>query len=276
MTSTPTILRTGGGGFAFEFSRALADLVGSLAGARLAWALARHDIASRYRGSILGPFWITLSMGAMVVGLGVLYSQLFHLEIHKFLPFIAVGIVTWSLISGLMTEGCETFNQAAAILRQTSLPLLTFLWRTVTRSLIAFSHHLVIIVAVMIWAQMFAANYLMSLLGLVIVVLNLSWLSLLAAIASARFRDIPQVITSVMQFAMFLTPVFWRADQLPRPGLILTYNPFYYMLDVVRSPLLGIPLDSRSWSVLVVMALSGWAVAFLVFAKTRRRVVHYL
>lgn len=193
MSPSPTILRTGGVGFLFEFERAWADLVGSVLRGPLAWALARHDIASRYRGSILGPFWITLSMGTMVVGLGVLYSQLFHLEIHAFLPYVALGIVIWSLISGLTTEGCETFNQAAAILRQTSLPLLTFVWRTVTRSLIAFSHHLVIVVAVMIWARMYSANYLMALLGLVVVVANLSWLSLLTAIASARFRDIPQV-----------------------------------------------------------------------------------
>src|SRR3712207_8984776 len=41
---------------------------------RSAW----HDVVSRYRGSILGPFWITISMGLMVLGIGYLYSGLFN------------------------------------------------------------------------------------------------------------------------------------------------------------------------------------------------------
>jgi ABC-type polysaccharide/polyol phosphate export permease len=276
MQSSPSVLRTGGRGYLFELEMAFADLRGSVARWYLAWALARHDIAARYRGSILGPFWITLSMGMMVVGMGVLYSQLFHIEILHFLPFVAIGIVVWSLIAGLLTDGCETFTQAGAILRQTSLPLLTFLWRTVSRGLIAFAHHLIIIVAVMIWSHTVTANYPLALAGLVLIVVNMSWMTLIAAIASARFRDVPQVIGSVMQFAMFMTPVFWRPDQLTRGQFVLTYNPFYYMLDVVRAPLLGAHVDPRSWSVLLTMAGLGWLAAFALFAVTRRRVVHFL
>jgi ABC-type polysaccharide/polyol phosphate export permease len=276
MQSSPSVLRTGGRGYLFEFEMAFADFRASLSRWYLAWALARHDIAARYRGSTLGPFWITLSMGMMVVGMGVLYSQLFRIEIRHFLPFIAIGLVLWSLIAGLLTEGCETFTQASAILRQTALPLLTFLWRTVSRGLISFCHHLVIIVAVLVWSHSATANYLLALGGLVLVVANLSWLTLITAIASARYRDVPQVVISVMQFAMVKTPVFWRPEQLSRGLFVLTFNPFYYMLDIVRAPLLGIPVDPRSWGVLSVMAILGWLLAFSLFAITRRRVVHFL
>jgi homopolymeric O-antigen transport system permease protein len=276
MPSNPSVLRTGGRGYLFEIRMAFADFRGSIARWYLAWSLGRHDIAARYRGSILGPFWITLSMGAMVVGLGVLYSRLFHMDIRHFLPFIAIGIVLWSLIGGLLNEGCDTFTTAAAILQQTALPLFTFEWRTVSRGLIAFAHHLVIVVAVLVWARAFTSNYLLAGLGLMLVVVNLSWLSLVVAIASARFRDVPQVVISVMQFAMFMTPVFWRPDQLPRNTALLTYNPFYYMLEAVRAPLLGVAPDPRSWAVLIAIALFGWLAAFSLFAVTRRRVVHFL
>ena len=51
-----------------DFSMAFADLRASFERIGLAWSLAWHDVVSRYRGSILGPFWITLSMGLMVAG----------------------------------------------------------------------------------------------------------------------------------------------------------------------------------------------------------------
>jgi ABC-type polysaccharide/polyol phosphate export permease len=45
---------------------------------------------------------------------------------------------------------------------------------------------------------------------------------------------------------------------------------------VVRAPLLGEPMNPRSWPLLAVMALLGWIVTFAVFTGTRRRIVHYL
>ena len=44
----------------------------------------------------------------------------------------------------------------------------------------------------------------------------------------------------------------------------------------VRAPLLGRPVDLQTYAVLVTMALVGWAFTFGLFARTRRRIVHYL
>jgi ABC-type polysaccharide/polyol phosphate export permease len=256
---------------------ALRDLRSSFERIGLAWSLAWHDISSRYRGSILGPFWITLSMGLMVVGIGVVYANLFGIALKDFLPLVALGIVFFGTISGTITEGCDTFVQAAGMLSQTSLPMFTFVWRTVFRNVINLAHHLVIVVAVLIyygyWRQ---ANAPVAALGLLFLVLNASWISMLAGIASARFRDIPQIVTSVMQFAIFVTPVFWPVHRLGAHHFVLDFNPFYHMLEAVRAPLLGAPIAPHTYSILAIMALIGWGLVFSVFAVTRRRIVHYL
>ena len=31
---------------------------------------------------------------------------------------------------------------------------------------------------------------------------------------SARFRDVPPIMVSIMQLAFFLTPMFWRSEQM--------------------------------------------------------------
>ena len=61
----------------------------------LACSLGWLDIRLRYRGSLLGPFWLTLSTAVMVASLGVLYSALFHIDIHEYLPFLALSQVLW-------------------------------------------------------------------------------------------------------------------------------------------------------------------------------------
>jgi ABC-type polysaccharide/polyol phosphate export permease len=233
---------------------------------------------SRYRGSVLGPFWITLSMGLMVLGIGFLYANLFNIPLNEFLPFVALGIVFFGVMTGMINEGCDTFVQASGMLSQTSLPMLMFVWRTVFRNMINLAHHLVIVVAVLLFYEYWrVANVPLALIGVVLMVVNAAWLSLLVGIASARFRDIPQIVVSVMQFAIFMTPVFWRPDRFSKQHqIILDANPFYHLLEAVRAPLLGQPVAPHTYLVLVGMALVGWLLTFALFAKTRRRIVHYL
>ncbi len=277
METATHMLRTGRRGALFEFNMALRDLRASVERLSLAWSLARHDVVSRYRGSILGPFWITLSMGLMVLGIGFLYGNLFKIPIQEFIPFVALGIVFFGVISTTVTEGCDTFTGASGMLSQTSLPMFTFLWRTVLRNLINLAHHLVIVVAVLIYfGQWRTANVPVALLGVLFLIANASWISMLAGIASARFRDIPQIVISVMQFAIFMTPVFWLPDRFGAHRAFLDLNPFYHMLQAVRAPLLGAPVANHTYMTLAIMALGGWALTFSIFAQTRRRIVHYL
>jgi ABC-type polysaccharide/polyol phosphate export permease len=257
---------------------ALADLRASGRKLGLAWSLAWHDVVSRYRGSILGPFWITLSMAVMVLGIGVVFADLQHLPLKEFMPFVALGVVFWGLISLVIVEGCDTFVRASGMLSQTSLPMFTFLWRTVLRNVVTLGHHLIIILGVLVWFDYWRVmNLPLALAGLALTTLNIAWISLAVAIASARFRDIPQIVASVMQFAIFMTPVFWRPDS--RPGVmhfVLVFNPFFHMLDAIRAPLLGQTPSALTYQVLTAMAVLGWAGAFSAFAMTRRRLVHYL
>jgi ABC-type polysaccharide/polyol phosphate export permease len=272
------MLRTGRRGALFEFHMAFLDLANSIRRLDLAWSLARHDVVSRYRGSILGPFWITLSMGLMVLGIGLVYANLFGIPVEKFLPLVALGIVFFGTISTTINEGCDTFVQASSMLSQTNLPMFTFVWRTVLRNLINLAHHLVIVVAVLVfygyWRKMNPAG---GLVGLIFLVANATWISMLTAIASARFRDIPQVVNSIMQFAIFITPVFWPAERLEgAKHVVLDLNPFYHMLEAVRAPMMGSPIAPHTYLFLALMALGGWGIAFSLFAITRRRIVHYL
>src|SRR5262249_37328135 len=48
-------------------------------------ALAMQDIRLRYRGSIIGPFWLTLSMAIMIGAMGFLYSKLFNQDMTTYL-----------------------------------------------------------------------------------------------------------------------------------------------------------------------------------------------
>ncbi|RYD60326.1 MAG: ABC transporter permease [Verrucomicrobiaceae bacterium] len=237
MTSA-LILKTGRRGYLFELQRVGIDLMESTARLYVAYSLAKHDIAARYRGSMLGPFWITLTLGATILGIGTLYSKLFHQELTTFLPYMAAGLTAWAFISMIIIEGCDCFVSAASILRQSSLPMFTFVWRTVIRSLMILAHNVIVLICVFAWAGGSYVGVPLALLGLVVVTLILAPVACLVAVGAARFRDIPQIVGAFMQFAMFASPVFWMSSQIDNSHPLLRWNPFYYMLDALRSPLI--------------------------------------
>ena len=237
-----------------------------------------QDIRRRYRRSALGPFWLTLSMGAMIGGIGLVNSGLFNVGMGVLLPSMSLGIVVWTLISSSITDACMAFTGAEALIRQSRQPFSTYLLRLIWRNLIIFAHNMVIVVVVLaIWPPHGWWMLPLSLLGLALLLLNIGWICLLVGVVCTRFRDLPQIVTSVLQLLYFVTPIFWLPSQLA--GLrkaIVDYNPLYHLLEVVRAPLLGAPVPVLSWVWVMGMLVAGWALALYFFVSFRRRLPYWL
>jgi lipopolysaccharide transport system permease protein len=69
----PTLILHGSPSWLGRQKLAATDFAGGLRMARLIAALGWLDIRLRYRGSLLGPFWLTLSTAVMVGALGFVY-----------------------------------------------------------------------------------------------------------------------------------------------------------------------------------------------------------
>src|SRR4051794_30938808 len=159
---------------------AMADVAGGLRLWRLAWALGWLDIRLRYRGSMLGPFWLTISTGVMVGAFGVLYSALFKMEIAPYLPFLALSQVLWGFLSSLVSEACTSFTEAEGVIRSVRMPFFVFSVRTLIRNIIVLGHNIVVIVVVFaIFSAWPGWNALLALPGMLIWIADALMLTLL-------------------------------------------------------------------------------------------------
>jgi len=236
-----------------------------------------QDIKKRYRRSLLGPFWLTLSMGILVGTLGVLYGGLFGIPIDDYLPYITLGFLTWGLISGSITDGCRVFIGSAQFIKQIEFPFSTFVYWMLWRNFIIFGHNFVIylIVAVVfgIWA---GAAALLVLPGLVLVAANAVWVGLLLGMVCARFRDVPQIVTSLLRPVFFLTPIIWKPELLGKRMGFVDMNPFFHFIELVRAPLLGAVPETLTWTVVLAITAGGWFVTFLFFRRFRSRIPYWV
>lgn len=256
---------------------ALRDLREGAALWRLCTTLAWLDIRLRYRGSVLGPFWLTLSTAAMVGAMGLLYALLFRLELREYIPFLAMSLVLWNFLGALVTDACVGFTSAESTIRSVRMPFSLYAGRIVLRNLIVLAHNAVVVVAVdlLLWTWP-GGMALYALPGLALWGVNALALTLLLGAVCARFRDIPPIVGSVMQMAFFVSAVIWRPEQLGARVWMLDFNPFFSLLDIVRAPLLGtLPAVTTVWSALGFSA-ALWIVAWLVFARVRGRIAFWI
>jgi ABC-type polysaccharide/polyol phosphate export permease len=264
--------------FPAELKAGFKDIWNSFKSYRIWVAVGLNDVAARYRGSLLGPFWITITTAVFVLGIGFLYAGLMRVPPDRYLPWMTLGIVVWGLINQTVLEGADAFIAAGNMLRQTAIPVPLFIWRVVWRNILTFLHQAPVIIAVALWFGFFLRmNVPEALIGLVLILVNVSWFALCAAIVSARFRDLQQVLAAVMQVVFFLSPVLWiPSETRGASGLFVSLNPIAQMLNVVRDPLLGQGLSRYGVLYLLALAIVGWTVALLFFSRIRRRIVHYL
>ncbi|WP_026449358.1 ABC transporter permease [Actinopolyspora mortivallis] len=263
-----------------SWRKAFTDIVEG-AQQRQLWAhLGWQDIKQRYRRSVIGPLWITISMGMTVTALGILYAKLFGQDLHTHLPYVAVGFIVWGFISGCLTDGTEVFIQNEGLMKHLPAPLTVHILRLTWRQILLFGHNLIIYFIVLAIMRMpIGWSFFLAIPAVLLLFANGAWVATLFGIISTRFRDIPPVVGSLMQLIFFMTPIVWNAQILEQRGGDLSLaklNPLYHYIEIVRDPLLGSEVVWTNWAVVAGITVLGWMIALLVLRNYRARVTYWI
>lgn len=256
---------------------AFRDLFGSIQRLPLAFSLAASDINGKYRRTVLGPLWIVLGQAATIVGFIVVFSGLFGLDPRSYALYLAAGFPVWALISSYLTDMPNTFISAKGFIESFELPWLLHIWRRSIGYVLVFAHHLVTLFVVMVilgapprWEMLYVIP------GTIIVMIAGSGLGTFLGVVGARYRDLQHAMGIAAGFLFLFSPVMWRAEQLRMNEWVVHFNPFYYMITLLRDPLLGRAPSPEIWIGTGVAAAGLMLLGFLAFYMSRKRLYHWL
>lgn len=259
-------------------SMAAADVINGLKNYKFWHYMAMTEMRRRYRRTIIGPFWTTLSIGFFIFFMSIVLSGLWSSSPKEFLPYFCSGYISWILLSTLITEGCGTFIANEGYLKQLSIPYINYACLTTWRNMVVFAHHLVVFALVLLYCQLpLNFNLLYIIPGLFITFICGVWGTLLLGMLCARYRDVQQIITSLLQLAMFATPIMWKSDQLGRKGLLLAkYNVLFHFISIIRMPLIGECPPLETWLVTIISTCLLGAFTFWLFSKKYRYIIYWI
>ncbi len=242
--------------------------------------LAYQDIKVRYRRSVLGPFWITMSMAITVYSMGYLYGHLFHSDLQQYYPFLVGGMLAWTFISGILYELVDTLTLEENRIKQIKLPYTLYINKVIARNFIIFFHNIPILIPILLIFPQTAGIHWPTLLlipGLILAYVNALAYGLTLAMICARYRDVAQIVKSLIQVVFFVTPVLWNPETLPASKrFIAFFNPFYSFIEIIRSPLIGRAPAPACWLMVGFMTALGACLCFKIFSGYRARIVYWL
>lgn len=241
------------------------------------WRMARQDISMRYKRSIIGPFWISISLAAMVVGLGLLYSQIFRTEFREYLVFLATGLFAWNYVSLVINEACGVLVEGEGMVRAFPVSITGLSIRMMLRNLIILAHNAItILLVLLLFRAPITWEALNIIPGLVVFAIFPVILGAVLGPICLRFRDIAQLIANVLQILFFMTPIIWQPDQIGGRVAFVMYNPIYHLIELIRAPLLNEHIQPESWIMVLVLIGLGSLAALVTLSLTRRRVFFWI
>ena len=239
-------------------------------------SLANQEIKQRYRRSLLGPIWITINLGITLVAIGPLYAIIFNQTVSSYFPQLAVGYILWAYISSTITDSCNAFKSMDKFIKQIKLPYSLYIYLVIHKNNILLLHNLALFIPIFILYVDLNYYFLFSLVGFILITLNLTPLCFILSIICTRYADIAQLVSSALQLSFFLTPILWPAKLLGNFLYLQNFNIFYHMIEVIRNPLLGTMPTVFSLCYLSISSILLLISAVFIFHKARNSISYWI
>jgi ABC-type polysaccharide/polyol phosphate export permease len=205
------------------------------------WVLGGLDLKIRYRRSILGPIWISISYLVTVCFLSIVWTKVFNQNIKNFIWYFSIGLLVWNYIVNVISSSYMLFTDTAGILLNYNIDKDVIITRNIVRELYVFIHALVVLILIFFYAEpnIHSKDIVLSFLGFVLVTVILFNLSYLISILVLRYRDLKEVFATSINLLYYVTPILWPIESLKGSEYIYLYNPFYHIVNVIRAPLMN-------------------------------------
>ncbi len=245
---------------------------------RLWYLIGSGEMRRRYARARLGQLWIMLSSALSVSIIGLTWALLWKQPVEDMLPFIAASMTIWQFLAAVLNDAATAFPLYSHYFLNQYMPASTIIYSVLYKNVATFLLNMAFPIFIIVFLGNSVTVYsLLSVIGLCLVIAWCLVVGFAVAILCARFRDVVQVVSSVMQVGFFVTPVFWKPESLPPEAhYLVSCNPFAPLLAVVRDPLLGRPLPFAVWLTAcgIVLATSACVLPFV--GRFRRRLIYWL
>ncbi|WP_250462455.1 ABC transporter permease [Microbulbifer litoralis] len=219
-----------------------------------AWKLVQLEANVRYKKTNLGIVWYLLAFVFKVAVLGGVYTKALGKPPAEYLPYLVLGVSLWGFVSGSIQYGCVALINNEKFIYFDNARLFFFVFKGVMREFLFAS-------LLMSWSlfltcvltDVAVVSLLLFMLGMALVFVAVYLVACILAFICLVRADVTHFISSMMNVFFIATPIIWDSSDAPGLQKLMVYNPFYYLIEVMRSPVLGRELPPTLYVFFIVL-----------------------
>ena len=242
--------------------------------------LGLNDVRSRYKRTLFGPFWHALTLGIWGVGVGYIYGALFNQDMSFFLPYLTIGFVLWGSITTSLVDAGYAFINSEGYIKQFPRPRQIYVLRFWLANLIMLGMGVLVFLGIaFFFNRPFDAGSLWAIPGLIAFAAVAYAHSSILSHVTVFARDVPHLMSGIVQVLFFVTPIIYTTEMLARRGLQFVYefNPLWYVLEIVRYPLMHATAPATEiWSFTLLYLLLVATLAVVIENACKKRLIYHL
>ena len=204
-----------------------------------------RELKVRYKRSVFGLLWTMLNPLLLMMVYAVVFTTIMPAAQHNFTIFLLAGLLPWLFFSTAILQGLNAILGNQELIRKVRLPQAVFPLSVVGSNLVNFTLSLVpLFVMMAALRQPFTPALLFLPVGMIILTLFTSGVTLLFATFTVFFRDVRHLAEVALQMLMYLSPVLYDLRMLGQHHewwfhlfrLFLRLNPLSYLLPLPLWP----------------------------------------
>jgi len=209
------------------------------------YELAQRDFQRQYMGSYLGFIWVYLQP---LLFIGVLYT-IFTMGFKSgssthgvpFSVYLIIGMIAWFYIAENLNAGAAIIKQHAFLLKKVDfrlsmLPIVKLMSSAIPHFFFIF---IALFIAMLngIYPTFYTLQLAYYFVAMLILLLGISWLT---SSTNIFVPDVAKLISVIVTFGFWLTPIFWDLAKVPEQyQWIVKLNPAVYIIEGYRDSIIN-------------------------------------
>lgn len=235
-------------------------------------SLVKQDLQMKYNRSVLGIAWSIITPMGLALIIGLIYSVIFNTDPRTLVPLLFAGLNPWSFISSSADGSTFSYLGAEGYIKQTTVSPQIFPIRVVIVGFVNLLYSIIAFFTIYLFMapEKFHPRMLMVFPGLAILFIAVVAIANISSVINLFFRDYQPLQSLILQGLFYVTPIIFTTNMLDEKGYSLVYklNPFYYFIEIVRTPMLGVHIPGISvYLVAITLSIILLAISIILVVK---------
>ncbi len=243
--------------------------------------LAKRELKVKYSRTLLGIGWVLFQPLAVVVVYTIFFQNFIKLNTEEipYPQFVFSGLVLWYLFTGIISKCAYALIESSELINKVSFPKIIILMSKCIPVIIECLALLVISIIVLLFSNQAIHFSILTSVYYFLQTLLLSFaIGIICSIMVLKFRDLVHAIPFVINFGIWLTPVFYSVSIVPEQykNILRFVNPLTLAMEGLRGGLFQNRGISFTAAVLGICSCLFLIISFAIFVKFEKRIVENL